>query len=118
MVEKYLEKTRVRTVTRRHVGLFLRGPIPWSWLLVAMGLRGRALAVAVTIWQRIGMAGDQTAAVAINLSRLPFERTAAARGLAALEHAGLVTVVRHRGRRPVVTLQDAPEAHFAGKILD
>jgi hypothetical protein len=49
----------------------------------------------------------RTADIPLSLSRLRelgVNRFAAARGLAALEKAGLVAVLRHRGRKPVVTL--------------
>ncbi|HTB77318.1 MAG TPA: hypothetical protein VK762_28935 [Polyangiaceae bacterium] len=81
---------------------FLRGPIPWTWLLRAMSLPGRALHVGLHVWQLAGMRGS--AVVALSLSRLGVERTSASRGLAALERAGLVQVARGRGRKPIVTI--------------
>lgn len=75
-----------------------------SWLLLAMALPGRACAVAVHIWHLAGMKKSPT--VRLRLSLFPFQRDAARRGLAELEAAGLVSVVRHVGRAPIVTLQD------------
>lgn len=82
--------------------LFLRGPIPWVWLQRAMALPGRALHVALHLWLMSGIL--KGAVVAINLSRLSVDRSAASRGLAALEAAGLVRATRRPGRKPVVTI--------------
>jgi hypothetical protein len=87
---------------------FLKGPIPWVWLSRAAQCPGRALHVALMFWFQAGLL-KKTADVPLSLSRLRnlgTSRFAAARGLAALEKAGLVAVIRHRGRKPVVTLLD------------
>lgn len=83
--------------------LFLRGPIPWWWLKAAMALPGRALAVGLACWLQAGLRGSR-ADLPVNLSRAGIPRTSAARGLAALERAGLVRVHRHRGRKPLITI--------------
>jgi DNA-binding transcriptional ArsR family regulator len=82
--------------------LFVKGPIPWSWLAAAMALPGRALHVGIALWLRAGIAGNGV--VSVNLSRLPVDRSASSRGLRALEAAGLVSVSRRPGRKPLVTL--------------
>src|SRR5438552_183520 len=70
---------------------FLQGPIPMTWLSAAMRLPGKALHVAVAIWQRAGM--KRNATIKLNLSRLDgVTHSAASRGLDALERARLVTV--------------------------
>lgn len=92
-------RSRSRGLRHRH---FLRGPIPMWWLRRAFLLPGMALAVGMMIWFRVGLTGSK--AVALNLSRLGFDRTSAARGLAALERAQLVHVARGRGRKAIVTV--------------
>lgn len=91
---------------RRRHGLrhqhFLRGPIPMSWLHRASVLPGMALAVGIRVWFLVGLTGSRS--VALNLSEVGFDRTSAARGLAALEAARLVQVVRGRGRKAIVTV--------------
>ena len=82
--------------------LFLRGPIPWVWLERAMRLPGRALHVALFLWLKAGII--KSALVTVNLSRLSVDRSAASRGLAALEAAGLIRVERKPGRKPLVTI--------------
>lgn len=84
---------------------FLAGPIPWRWLTRAMALPGRACAVGLEIWHVAGLTKSRT--VSVNLSRMPFDRSAAGRGLAELEHAGLVTVLRVPGRKPRITIVDS-----------
>jgi hypothetical protein len=94
---------RISPLPRHTAGeLFLKGPIPWSWLLKTMVLPGRALHVALVLWFRAGLAGNGV--VSVNLSRLPVDRSAASRGLAALEAAGLIAVRRRPGRKPLVTI--------------
>jgi hypothetical protein len=81
---------------------FLKGPVPMVWLAAAMALPGRALHVGIGLWFEAGLCNS--AAVKVNLSRFPFDRSAASRGLAALERAGLVRVARVKGRTPRVTI--------------
>lgn len=96
----------------RHIrgqGLFLRGPVPMAWLHVAGAIPGKALAVGVELWHWAGRM--KSTRVKLNLSRFAdrgISRFSAARGLAALERAGLVRCARGSGRTPVVTLLDAP----------
>ena len=86
---------------------FLKGPIPYRWLEAAFRLPGRTLHVGIQLWFLAGM--NRSGTVPLSLSRfelLGISRHAATRGLAALERAGLVSVVRRAGRRPIVTLQN------------
>ncbi len=92
---------------------FLRGPIPLSWLSTASNVSGQgsALKVALAIWYLSGL-NQQNKTVKLQTSTLRLfgvERHSAYRGLKVLEHAGLIHVMRHPGRTPVVTLLE-PEA--------
>jgi hypothetical protein len=85
---------------------FLRGPYPWEWFRRAAKSPGKALHVAVAIWRFAGL--RRSAEVRLNLSRLMemgVTRDSARRGLRALETAGLVSVQRHPGRKPIITLR-------------
>jgi hypothetical protein len=85
----------------------LRGPIPWVWLLPALRLPGPSLQVAMACWLQAGW--DRSAGFELGLSdwsELGLSRFSAARGLASLELAGLVSVVRRPGCRPIVTLRE------------
>lgn len=87
---------------------FLRGPIPLSWLSTASNVSGQggALKVALAIWYLSGL-NQQAKTVKLQTSALRLlgvKRHSAYRGLKVLERAGLVHVIRHPGRTPVITL--------------
>jgi hypothetical protein len=84
---------------------FLRGPIPLWWLNRAGRLPGRGLQVAIRLWFLVGV--TYSLEVRLNQSKLldiGLGRDSARRGLAALESNGLISVVRHSGRKPIVTI--------------
>ena len=86
-------------------GLFLKGPVSWTWLSTAARLPGRALHVALGIRLFTGIKKTRRIALSVSwLSQLGVSRHAAYRGLKALEDRGLVSVDRHRGRKPLVTV--------------
>lgn len=87
---------------------FLKGPVPWRWLERAARLPGQALAVGLAAWHLLGLHKNKTVRLAPSLTRsLGLSPRVTRRGLKALESASLVTVDRHRGRSPDVTLLDA-----------
>lgn len=90
---------------------FLKGPIPWLWIIAAASLPGRALHVGLAIWLAVGI--KKRNAVPLSLTAISKEmghsRATASRGLQRLEDAGLVEVHRAPGRKPLVTLLDPPE---------
>lgn len=82
---------------------FLKGPIPWPWLERAGALPGKALHVAIRLWHEMGLTGTSEVSISMTgMAKMGISRFAASRGLLALEGAGLVSVVRHAGRKPVV----------------
>jgi hypothetical protein len=86
----------------------LYGPIPWSWWLPASRLPGRSLHVGVVCWLLAGWERSGVFELALDgRAGLGLSRFSASRGLAGLESAGLVAVVRSPGRPPVVTLLDS-----------
>lgn len=96
-----------RTQPTRQKGLFVRGPIPWDWLLPAARHRGRGLHLAIAIMFEAGMAGCHARAGkewfklrSFAVRDLGVDRHAEARALKWLEEKGLIRVARHRGRRP------------------
>src|SRR5262245_26753722 len=94
--------SRQRAAPRPEPGKkFLKGPIPWEWLQRAGRARGHALHVAVVLWFLAGITKCGTVKLSnLVLAGFGVDRSTAQRGLRALEVAGLVTVVRHRGRQP------------------
>ena len=88
---------------------FLKGPIPLAWLASAGRLPGKALHVAIALWFVVGVAKTREVKLSSALlAELGVDRHAGYRGLAALERAHLVQVVRHRGRQPLVTVLEVP----------
>jgi hypothetical protein len=86
---------------------FLRGPIPWNWITQAAHLPGKACQVGMALWFLAGIKDRQTLALSGSALRdLGVSRYAGYRGLKALEKAGLVSVQRHIGQNPVVTILD------------
>ena len=98
-----------KRVPRHRAGQkFLAGPIPLNWLSVAAMQPGKALHVALGLWFWKGVKRSYRVALSMSWLRNTFgvDRYSGYRGLAALERAGLVSVIRHRGRKSVVTLLD------------
>ncbi len=96
-----------RRARSRPSGLFVKGPIDWPWLTAAARLPGKALHVAMTLRLLAGMqAAGPVALSSARLQEAGVDRHAAYRALRNLEQAGLVAVVRHRGRQPRVTILD------------
>jgi len=109
---KPCQPTNATTPPRHKPGVkFLKGPIPWDWLCCASALPGKALHVATALWHLAGLKNNRTVPLSGSIIReLGIERHASYRGLKQLEKAGLVSVVRHAGRNPIVTLLELPAA--------
>lgn len=90
-------------------GRFLRGPVPMAWLEEAMRLPGHALHVAIEIWFQAGV--RKSTEVSISISRVAAasgcSRATSARGLDALEEAGLVSLNKGSGRKAIVKILHA-----------
>jgi hypothetical protein len=96
-----------RNVPRHKVGQkFLKGPIPLNWLSMAARQPGKAFQVALGLWFWAGVKKSCEVAFSMSWLKTTFgvDRYSGYRGLAALEGVGLVAVVRHPGRKTVVTL--------------
>ena len=82
------------------------GPVPGDWLKKAASLKGKAFHLGIFLWLFAGM--KRTAKVKLSLRWLEEEaginRITAWRGLATLEAAGLVSVERRPGSKPMVTI--------------
>ncbi len=105
----------------RHGGgeRFLKGPIPWAWWSTACRLPGQALQVASAVRYQAGCTGPKEIRLGLAdlETTLGVGRDSARRGLLALERAGLVSVSRRVGSKPVVGLLAAPEAGSDRKPL-
>jgi hypothetical protein len=84
---------------------FLKGPVPWGWIIRASELPGKALIVGLCLWRLSGAMGKQTVTLgSAELEPFGIDRAAKSRALTVLANAGLIIVERKRGRLPVVTL--------------
>ena len=84
---------------------FLKGPIPWEWLTQAAKLPGKAFEVGIALWFLAGVQRKRTVTLSGSALRdLEVSRFAGYRALSALEKTGLVSVQRHPGRNPIVTI--------------
>jgi hypothetical protein len=106
-------RRRVPSRPPRHQpgGKFLRGPIPWDWLLQAGRLPGSALHAAMLLWFEAGCRKTRT--VSFNRTRaaeFQLSPDTMSRALRELEAAGLVSILRPPGRCLRVTIHDAPAA--------
>jgi len=84
---------------------FLKGPISLNWLGTAAKQSGKALHVGVALWFLSGLKRRQKVALSQSILNLfGVSRYSGYRGLTQLEKVGLISVVRHPGRNPIVTL--------------
>ena len=103
-----VQQSTARTLPKPK-GRFLMGPIPWDWIQAIGRLPGKALHVALILRHHADMKrSHQTHLSRGQLKELGVLKDAGRRGLAELEKAGLVSVVRHTGRSPVVKILEAP----------
>ena len=99
-----LKRRKAKAETRSRQ--FIPGPVYLDPLISASKLRGKSLCFWLLILYRLGV--ERTAEVEIRpgmLARFGIGRRSGYRALNALETAGLVSVERHRGRSPVVSIK-------------
>jgi hypothetical protein len=99
------ESAGIETKPAPNSNRFLKGPIPWDWIIRASGLPGPALTIGLCLWRLKGATRKDTVALG-NAELRPFgiDRAAKSRGLAALEKVGLIKVDRNPGRWSNITL--------------
>jgi len=113
-------RTDERPVPRHRNGeSFLKGPIPLNWLIAAGRLPGKATQVAIILWHMVGWLRKNELVFPTGRCARTFgiDRNTAARGLRALEAAGLVQVERGKCKSPRVVLLDAPKDVEVGREL-
>ena len=91
--------------TQNIYGRYIKGPVPWVWVVAAAALPGKALIVGLALWRLSGSMKTMRVMLA-NSELAPFgiDRAAKSRAVASLEKAGLVEVIRQRSRFPIITL--------------
>jgi hypothetical protein len=104
-LEVEVETEFSRRSRARRLGLFLKGPIPMSRIGQANKLGGQALALLLAIQHRCDVTGSSTVTLPRSLlADLGIDKFAKARGLRALEAAGMITAERQKGKAARVTL--------------
>jgi len=86
---------------------FIKGPIPFYWLQTANTLPGKAGQVGIALWFLAGVKKLKTVKITAEAQRLAgCTRQTFAKGLTALEEAGLVAVERKPGQKPTVEIRE------------
>lgn len=104
------EKEFAPNLQKKIKGKFLKGPIPLEWLKRAAPLPGKALQIYLCIWFLKGVKRNNTVKLSYKLLiEFGVSRSSSYRGLKALEDTHLISVERHSGRSPLVTLKEHVE---------
>ena len=99
------DPARKRSIRRKAGGWFVKGPIRGDWIGQAARLPGKALHVALAIWYLFGLTKRFPVVLTRRVLGLFGVRPdAGRRALGQLEGEGLVSVDRHAGRCPRVTI--------------
>jgi hypothetical protein len=92
---------------RPHIGEgFLAGPIPERWLARASQLPGKALHVALALWQQVQTRRGPIRPSHKLLGARGVSPRAARHAYAELESAGLIGIVRQPRKSPTITILD------------
>lgn len=86
---------------------FVRGPIPWQWLRLALSIEGKSGNLAFALWYLAGLTKANPIRLTSKiLTEFGVSSKTATRLLLAFKAKGLVDVDRQRGRGPDVTILD------------
>jgi hypothetical protein len=95
---------------------FLKGPIPWDWLVQAGQLPGQALQVGLVLWREAGCLNRHNVPFRLSLAiQFGMHQDTARRGLHTLEKAGLVSTRTIPGCHLEVTLHPVSNHQAKGK---
>lgn len=105
LISQALKAPSIHPPHHRQGEEFLKGPIPLHWWCLAASLPGKTLTIGSALWFKAGVTKKRTVHLTGKLlAKFGVGRKAGYRGLKRLELAGLVSVKRHVGRCPVVTI--------------
>jgi hypothetical protein len=99
----------------RSTDRFIKGPLPLDWIIQANSLPGKAGAVGFALWFLAGVKNIDCFKVtgeAVEIAACT--RQAFARGLKALESAGLILVAQKPGAYPQVTILQVTNSQTSG----
>jgi hypothetical protein len=100
-----IESETLRLINKKRVARFLRGPIPLIDLEVASSLPGKCLAILIVAHHRCAL--TRRARVTLPkavLAAFGVGKDSKSKGLMQLERAGLIHVVRSKGKAVIVEL--------------
>ncbi len=106
-----VEKVETRTAAQqraRRAGRFLQGPIPLSWIRNHIRNPADRLLLVLTAHSDMQKSAELKVTADILRDAGINNRKAAYRALGALEVRGVLTLQRHRGRRPLARLLAKP----------
>jgi hypothetical protein len=94
-----------RAPTHKKGERFLKGPIPWNWIVEAANISGGALKVSLALWYLAGITKTGTIKLSNGvLEELGITRRTKYRVLKALESSGLISVSQRSGNSPEITI--------------
>jgi hypothetical protein len=95
---------------------FLKGPVPMGWLRAAAQSPGKVMCVAIYLWYLAGLTKrNRFPLPTAKVNEFGVDRFTQYRALKELVTAGLISVDRHRGRHPIITLHPAPAKTVGGE---
>ena len=84
---------------------FIKGPVPWDWIVKAANLSAGSLKVSLALWQLAGMKKSGTVKLSNGiLKELGVSRKTKYRALRRLENAGLISVSKASGSSPEIRI--------------
>jgi len=84
---------------------FLKGPIPWNWIVMASRLPGKTLHVGIALWFIAGLKKDKVVKMQKKIrEEMGISRQAYHAALEHLEASGLISVQRKPGATPIIEL--------------
>ena len=96
-----------RAPTHKKGERFLKGPIPWNWIVEAANVSGSALKISLALWLLAGMTKTGTVKLSNGLlEELGISRPTKYRAIKAMDHAGLISVSQHSGNSPEITINE------------
>ena len=101
------DQSRPPDGARQRSRLFIKGPIPFSWLQQANGLGGSTGAVATALWFYVGLTKSRRFRIDQRLDQLCcLTRQTRSLILARLEAKGLIVIHPKRGAYPTIEVRD------------
>ncbi len=110
LVKEFENKKIEKPPRPRNNEPFIAGKLPLDWIQRASKLPGRALQAGMAIWYLAGLNNSRTVKLSSKvLNGFIEKRTTGYNAITTLEKADLISVQRHQGRNPIVTIKRIKE---------